>query len=281
MSERSESGSLSFDPVAHIYDDTRGYPADVSATIADGMLRYGSLAPGANVLEIGIGTGRISLPLLERGVHVAGVDISPRMIERLRAKYAAARAAQPNAPWGTLDVTLGDITTLPYPDGVFDAVVGVHILHLVSQWRRAFDEALRVLRPDASLLLGQDVFHGSTVSHPLQDEWVDIVRRLGGDPQRIGASSYRDILDEAKARRLRVEEWTLAYWTAAHTPADGFRDIAERSWSLTWLVPDDIFAESVRRLEVWARARYGGDWEKPISTHCSFRLARLTEPNHR
>lgn len=281
MSGRSESGSLSFDPVAHIYDDTRGYPTEVSAAIADGMMRYGPLAPGAHALEIGIGTGRIALPLLERGVHVSGVDISERMVERLRAKYAAACSAQPHAPWGALDVTLGDITSLPYPDGAFDAVVGVHILHLVSQWRRALDEALRVLRPGAPLLLGQDVFHGSMVSHPLQDEWVAIVRSLGGDPQRIGASSYSEILAEANARRLRVEEWTLAYWTVMHTPADGFRDIAERSWSLTWLVPDDLFAESVQRLEVWARARYGGDWEKPILTRCSFKLARLTAENQR
>ncbi len=281
MSGRSESGSLSFDPVAHIYDDTRGYMEEVSGAIADGMMRYGPLAPGAHTLEIGIGTGRIAMPLLERGVHVTGVDISERMLDRLRAKYAAARVARPTSPWGALDVTLGDITALPYPDGVFDAVVGVHIFHLVSQWRKAFDEALRVLRPGAPLLLGQDVYHGSTVTHPLQDEWVQIVRSLGGDPQRLGAASYSEVLDEADERHLRVEEWTLAYWTVTHTPADGFRDIADRVWSLTWLVPNDIFAESVRRLEVWARANYGHKWDTPIATRCSFKLARLTAPHQR
>lgn len=279
MSRGSKPGSLSFDSVAHIYDDTRGYTEEVSAAIADGMMRYGPLAPGAHALEIGIGTGRIALPLLERGVHVSGVDISERMVERLRAKYAAACAARPTPLWGALNVTLGDVTALPYPDGAFDAVVGVHIFHLVSQWRKALDEALRVLRQGAPLLLGQDVYHGSTVTHPLQDEWVQIVRSLGGDPQRLGASSYSEILDEAEERHLRVEEWTLAYWTVAHTPADGFRDIAERTWSLTWLVPDDIFTESVRRLEVWARANYGREWDTPISTRCSFKLARVTAPN--
>ncbi len=278
MSQPSPSGSLSFDPVAHLYDDTRGYPPGVSEEIAEAMMRYGPIAPGANILEIGIGTGRIALPLLERGVNVTGVDISERMIERLRSKYAAAQKAHPDAPLGRLDVRQGDITALPFASGAFDAVVAVHVLHLVSQWRLAFDEALRTLHPGAPLLLGQDVAHGSHVSHPLQDEWVDIMRDLGAEPHRLGAASFKEILAEARGRGLRVEEWSVADWTMTHTPADGFSDIASRSWSLTWLVPDDLFAESIRRLEVWARDHFSDQWETPIETAYSFKLARVTAP---
>lgn len=277
MSQVPGSGSLSFDPVAHVYDDTRGYPPGAPQAIAEAMLRYGPIVAGASALEIGIGTGRIALPLLARGVRVTGIDISPRMIERLRAKYAAERAAHPETPWGPLDVSLGDITALPFGAGAFDAVVAVHVLHLVPQWRQAFSEALRVLRPGAPLLLGQDISHGPTAAHPLQDEWVEIVRGLGFAPRRVGAGSFNEIVAEARGRGLRVEEWTVATWSATHTPAEGFRDIAGRLWSLTWLVPDDIFTESVRRLEAWARARYGGQWEAPISTDFSFKLARVTE----
>lgn len=278
MPDASPSGSLSFDPVAHIYDDTRGYPPGVSAAIADAMARYASLTSGAEVLEIGIGTGRIALPLLERGINVTGIDISERMIERLRAKYDAERAARPDAPLGRLTVRQGDMTTLPFASGAFDAVVAVHVLHLVTHWRQAFDEALRALRPGAPLLLGQDVTHGSRVAHPLQDEWVEIMRDLGAEPHRLGAASFNEILAEARGRGLRVEEWLVADWTTTQTPADGFSDIASRSWSLTWLVPDDLFAESVRRLEVWARERFGAQWETPVETACSFKLARVTAP---
>ncbi|HET9110175.1 MAG TPA: hypothetical protein VFN78_05050, partial [Ktedonobacterales bacterium] len=123
---------------------------------------------------------------------------------------------------------------------------------------------------------GQDVAHGASVAHPLQDEWVEIVRGLGFEPRRVGAGSFKEILAEARGRGLHVEEWTVAEWSATHTPAAGFRDIADRLWSLTWLVPDDIFAESVRRLKVWARARYADQWETPIATDYSFRLARVT-----
>ncbi len=278
MSEATGSGSLSFDQVAHIYDDTRGYPPGVAHAIAAALMRRGPITPGAQTLEIGVGTGRIALPLLERGVNITGIDISPRMVERLRAKYADERAARPSAPWGRLEVTLGDITALPFATGAFAAVVAVHVLHLVTQWRRALDEALRVLRPGAPLLLGQDVAHGSSITHPMQDEWIEIMRGLGAEPRRVGVASFKDILAEARGRGLRVEEWLVADWSTAHTPAEGFSHIADRVWSLTWLVPDDLFAESVRRLEAWARGSYGAAWETPVTTNYSFKLARVSTP---
>ena len=277
MSEGSES--LSFDQVAHLYDDTRGYPPGVAQAIADGLLRYGSLAPGAEVLEIGIGTGRIAMPLLERGVHVTGIDLSERMIARLRAKYAAERAARPDGSLGRLEARIGDITALPFDTSAFDAVVAVHVLHLVTKWRRAFDEALRVLRPGAPLLLGQDVSRGLgnyPTQHPMQDQWVAIMRDLGAEPHRLGADSFKQILAEARGRGLQVDEWEVVTWTAGVSPADGFSDIADRIWSLTWRVPDALFAESVRRLEIWARARFGDRWETPIETGYAFKLARVT-----
>src|SRR5262249_40393786 len=45
-----------------------------------------TLAGRGRVLELGIGTGRVALPLMQRGVNVEGIDISPAMVERLQAK---------------------------------------------------------------------------------------------------------------------------------------------------------------------------------------------------
>jgi SAM-dependent methyltransferase len=56
---------------------------------------------GGPVLELGIGTGRIALPLSARGIRVAGVDRSPQMVARLRAKPGAER----------VEVTVGDFAT--------------------------------------------------------------------------------------------------------------------------------------------------------------------------
>ncbi|HEX9038424.1 MAG TPA: class I SAM-dependent methyltransferase [Ktedonobacterales bacterium] len=271
------TGSLSFDRVANDYDRTRGYPPEVARTIAESIARHGTLDAGAEALEIGVGTGRIAIPLLRLGINIVGADISVRMTEILRAKYEAERKFHPYLPWGSLEITLADSSRLPYQDGRFDAVIAVHVLHLITDWRKALSEALRVVRPGGSLLLGQDMAHGSSIGHPFQDEWLAIVGELGYVPKRLGASRFADILEEARARSLMNEEWDVVEWTGAQTAEEGFADIADRLWSLTWQTPEPIFSESIRRLELWARARFGDHWTRPEPVRFSFRLAQVTQ----
>jgi ubiquinone/menaquinone biosynthesis C-methylase UbiE len=268
------SQSLSFDRVSGQYDATRGYPPEVARQIASGLMRLGELAPGASVLEIGIGTGRIALPLLAQGIDVTGVDIAPLMLEQLQRKYEAARQAAPGKSWGTLATQRADMTALPFADGAFDAVVAVHVLHLVPGWQRALDEALRVIRPGGSFLLGQDVTATDAVNFQIQDKWLHIVREMGARPDRVGARGYGEILDALRERGLVPVEETLATWTKMQTPRSVVRYIADRTWSQTWGVPDRIFADSVRRLETWVQARYGAALDTPMPVALSFRAAR-------
>ena len=66
------------------------------------------LAGDGDALELGIGTGRVALPLSQRGVRVKGIDLSPAMVDRLKAK-----------PCGdAIDVTIGDFATATV-DGTF------------------------------------------------------------------------------------------------------------------------------------------------------------------
>ena len=212
------SGSISFDPVADRYDDTRGYSAEVAERIATGLMRVGSVAASNHLLEIGIGTGRIALPLLREGVHVTGVDISPLMVERLRAKLAQQQAIRPDRSWGKLTLAMADMTALPFDDGSFDAAVGVHVLHLVPEWRKALDEALRVVRRGGALLMGQDVHGGSSPNGVLQDQWREIVTRLGHPPVTVGAPGFLAIVGELQQRGLPIAIETLAAWDVQQTP---------------------------------------------------------------
>jgi SAM-dependent methyltransferase len=93
--------------VAARYDETLGSwgdPEVVKATVDF----LAELAGGGAALELGIGTGRIALPLGERGVRVHGIDLSEAMVARLRAK-----------PGGdAVGVTIGDFATTRV-DGTF------------------------------------------------------------------------------------------------------------------------------------------------------------------
>jgi SAM-dependent methyltransferase len=98
------------DEIAEVYDDWMpgGYSAQASEAAADFLA---GLAPGGTALELGIGTGRVALPLAARGVAVHGLDASEAMVTRLRAKPGGA----------DLPVTMGDFADVPV-DGEFDLV---------------------------------------------------------------------------------------------------------------------------------------------------------------
>jgi SAM-dependent methyltransferase len=77
-----------------------------------------ALAARGSVLELGCGTGRISLPLARAGVNLDGIDRSAPMLERLRAAAARRRRIT-----GALRLVRGDIRCLPYESSTFDTVI--------------------------------------------------------------------------------------------------------------------------------------------------------------
>ena len=95
----SEDGYFD-EPVAATYDESSPEMFDPSS-VEPVVEVLAELARNGRALELGIGTGRIALPLAQRGVPVAGIDMSAAMVARLRAK-----------PGGEdIDVTIGDFAT--------------------------------------------------------------------------------------------------------------------------------------------------------------------------
>lgn len=109
--------------VAAGYDESEG-PMFRPEAIEPAVEALWRLAGGGRALELGIGTGRIALPLARRGVPVAGIDMSRAMVERMAAK-----------PGGdAIDVTIGDFATTRV-EGTFSLVYLVFntIMNLVTQ----------------------------------------------------------------------------------------------------------------------------------------------------
>jgi SAM-dependent methyltransferase len=90
--------------VAEHYDD----PGDVMFSpevLGPTVDLLAELADGQAALELAIGTGRVALPLSERGVHVQGIELSEAMVDQLRTKPGSER----------IDVAIGDMTTTRVP----------------------------------------------------------------------------------------------------------------------------------------------------------------------
>jgi ubiquinone/menaquinone biosynthesis C-methylase UbiE len=92
---------------------------------------------GTKVLDVGCGTGALTLRLANSGYEVTGVDISAQMLSQL------ARRA------GELKVSLveADIFSLPFPENTFDAAVSRWVLPHFSDWSSAVREVSKVLKP--------------------------------------------------------------------------------------------------------------------------------------
>jgi SAM-dependent methyltransferase len=97
--------------MAEVYDQWPGIPPNTE-TVVDALTRLAGRGP---VLELGIGTGRIALPLAQRGLHVHGIDASPAMIARLKAKPGGERIPVTNGSGRT------PVLALPQPTGKADA----------------------------------------------------------------------------------------------------------------------------------------------------------------
>jgi SAM-dependent methyltransferase len=109
--------------VAEHFDERYAYQAD-PAVVGPMVDFLAALAGAGRALELGIGTGRIALPLAQRGVPVHGIDLSEAMVARLQAKQGAEE----------IGVTIGDFATTRV-DGSFSLayVVANTIMNLTAQ----------------------------------------------------------------------------------------------------------------------------------------------------
>jgi ubiquinone/menaquinone biosynthesis C-methylase UbiE len=130
-----------FAEIAPRYDALRPLSAGDRARL-DAMARETDLQARDLVVEVGCGTGRLTLPLAAvTGARVMGVDSEARMLDVARAKDGAGR----------VEWVRGSAYRLPVGDGEAALVTMVMMVHLLRQRVRAFSEARRVLRPGGRL----------------------------------------------------------------------------------------------------------------------------------
>lgn len=96
---------------------------------------------GKKILDVGAGTGRLSVHFAKAGAQVVALDLSERMLMELYKKNK------------TIQTVAGDAESLPFPDGSFDVVAAAFLIVHLKDPTRFFDEAYRVLKDGGMFLV--------------------------------------------------------------------------------------------------------------------------------
>jgi SAM-dependent methyltransferase len=259
--------SIAFDQAAGYYDESRGIPREVEEQAADQV--EAAVGPAARLLEMGVGTGRVALPLHRRGRQVVGVDLSLPMLERYRAKAAAEGLAPP-------PLLRADATRLPFRDACVDAVLEVHVLHLIPDWELALAEARRVLVPGGTVLIGRGGGHRGDQGPRMEtlNRFHQLAAELGGGPRRVGADD-----DTAKVAALvalggTAETLEPVVWEQRETYAEALAAVEGRIHSFSWRLPDQVFHTAAARLRAELEATHP-DLDTPHQAGHSFTLTAV------
>jgi ubiquinone/menaquinone biosynthesis C-methylase UbiE len=273
--------SVSFDSVAHLYDATRGFPEPVTRQIVATIEKITNANTQTRFLEVGVGTGRFAFPLAEAEHQYTGIDISEKMLSRLEEKLHAGGWQEKPLLWGslpdedathtltvqhfvqpgkqgTMRLAIADMTALPFQDASFDAVIAIHVFHLVPDWQKALREVARVLRPGGVLVrCWEEKWQESWKpgSRNIKNQWCSFVHELGGNTEHPGTSDQA-VTDWLQQQGFKTEQVEALTWQRPTTIRTIFDGIAQRAWTSAQLLPDDIFAASLERLQQWIDEHY-------------------------
>lgn len=228
---------ISFDRAVDYYDATRGLPADVSDRVAATLAS--ELSGATSCVEVGVGTGRIAMPLHRTGVPLIGIDVAEAMLRRL-IDNAGGQLPFP--------LLIADATRLPLRDNSVDAVLFSHVLHLITDWPAAVAESMRIAGPHGRLLVD---FGGGTRA-PWYDDTRAILREHGIVQIRPGVSAPEPVLEQlgdgATMRALPGIELSFP-----RSLSDDLRDWEQQLFSWTWRYSPEQMRAGCDDVRQWAR----------------------------
>jgi arsenite methyltransferase len=136
-----------------VFDENASRQIEAMYLIGDAVRRRAivrerlAVSPGERIVDVGCGPGFYCLELVEQtgsSGSVTGIDASPAML---------ALAQRRCAEHDNIDLLEGEATSLPIPDGAFDAALSVQVQEYIPDLERSLAELHRVLRPGGRVLV--------------------------------------------------------------------------------------------------------------------------------
>jgi SAM-dependent methyltransferase len=236
--------SVSFDRAAPYYDATRTIAPEALTATIDLLGR--ELAAKDRVLEIGVGTGQLALPLAATGVRVIGIDVSRPMMDEL------LRKAGDRSP---VRLVQGDVTAMPFAPGSVGGAYARWVLHLIPNWTEAVAALCRTVAPGGTIVIDPGGYTGTW-----RELWLRF-RDLAGPAAEPPGLDMRDpdVLDDAFGEQGATRRDLPVIRSASEdaTLRRFLDDTRSQRYSWTWRLDPEELGRLVDVVEAEALERWG------------------------
>lgn len=197
---------------------------------------------GTEVLDVGIGTGRASLPLLKRGFRVTGVDSSQAMLDECKRQAGGL----------PIHLQVGDVCALPFPNGCFDSLISLNVMTHFPHWEDVLTEWRRVVKSGGRIVF--DIYSldhlGFVEGKPVTV--ADMVER-GADvfSMHLSTTDLFRFADEIGLRVVSVVPYG-AVFGSQYRRFNAGAPLSSLNWwqrHLSWLATDESLFEATLFLE--------------------------------
>jgi len=231
-------GRADYSEIAPVYDQARRADKPHLEWWFERLAEAGGLGPGKRLVDLGCGTGRFTIPLVEQTrCGAVGLDSSSAMLARARANDRA----------GLVRWVRGDVEQPGVADDSFDCALMSLMMHHVYDHLTTFRAVFRMLRPGGVLLIRQGT---------LEQILNDAMHRFF--PETVGVDLARTPL------RIQIEQWLaqagfdqvevdLIKQQSAASNEQVLAELQLRVCSALRLISDDAFYSGLRRAEAFVR----------------------------
>lgn len=249
-----------YNKIADCYDRTRWLTAPVAEEVTDFILDLVGAMPDTSFLEPGVGTGLNVIPLVKRGYSVTGIDISQEMLDYFWQKLGEVPS--------NLHLIHADASRLLFPEGSFDVVLTVHMLHAVADWKVLLDDIMRVIKPKGYYLNCQWITPPARLEfegyfRAIQTKYVSSQQSLTSF-EKIDVAGYLQ-------KRCAANYFIAKEWTVSNTVRELLSFFRARAYGLCWQVSDGIYIEVMKEFEAFCQQHYGS-LDKILSSNAKFEI---------